>query len=68
VRSTVRLTGMGEVVPIRDAPAIAGAVTDILRNRERYIRPHDDIAQMFDLERTLEAYEDLFQREMAGRA
>lgn len=66
VRSTIQLTGMGEVVPIRDSAAIAGAVTRILQNRERYVRPRRDIAGMFDLDRTLASYEDLFEREIAG--
>jgi glycosyltransferase involved in cell wall biosynthesis len=67
VRATVQMTGMGEIVPTRDSPALADAVVRIIRNRETYVRPRDEVAAMFDLTRTLESYEELFREEMAGR-
>jgi glycosyltransferase involved in cell wall biosynthesis len=68
VRAPAQMTGMGEVVPIRDSRAIAEAVVRVLHNRERYVRPREEIAAIFDLDRTLEAYEQLFQREIRGHA
>lgn len=68
VRATIQMTGMGEVVPIRDSRAIAHAVVRILRNRDRYVRPRAEIADRFDLDRTLDEYERLFQQDVGRRA
>ena len=61
VRQPVRLTGMGEVVPVRDAVALAEAIIRILRGRDRYIRPRMEIEALFSTQRTAERYERLFE-------
>lgn len=68
VRQPVRLTGMGEVVPPRDAGALAEAVSRVLAEPARYVRPRSEIAGVFDPERTVDAYEALFERELASVA
>jgi glycosyltransferase involved in cell wall biosynthesis len=60
VREPIRLTGMGETVPIRDERAIAAAVLKVIGNRSAYVKPRDDIAALFDLQRTVVEYERLF--------
>jgi len=60
VRQPVRMTGMGVVVPPRDAGAIAAGVDEVLVHRDRYVRPRDEIEAMFDLRATVDAYEQLF--------
>lgn len=60
VREPVRVTGMGETVPIRDERALAEAVVKVIKNREAYVRPRRIIAQTFDLARTVDQYEALF--------
>lgn len=65
VREPIRMTGMGEVVPPRDPQAIAAAVLKIVRNRERYVRPREEIAALFDLDQTLDEYERLFRGAVA---
>lgn len=60
VREPARVTGMGEIVPIKDARALADAIINILQNREKYIRPRAEIAATFSLESTVAAYEKLF--------
>ncbi len=60
VREPARVTGMGEIVPIRDARALADGIVRVLRNRERYLRPRSEIETMFDLSRTVAEYEKLF--------
>lgn len=61
VREPVRLTGMGEIVPIKDARALADAIVEVIQNKARYIQPRRAIEETFALERTLNAYEKLFQ-------
>ncbi|MCX7840418.1 MAG: glycosyltransferase family 4 protein [Anaerolineae bacterium] len=61
VREPVRVTGMGEIVPIKDARALADAIVRVLQNRAAYIRPRADIEAMFALENTVRAYETLFE-------
>jgi glycosyltransferase involved in cell wall biosynthesis len=60
VRVPVRVTGMGEIVPIEDARALANAIVQVLHNRERYIQPRAKIAAIFALPGTVAAYEKLF--------
>lgn len=64
VRQPVRMTGMGEVIPIGDSGAMAEAVTRILTDKARYVRPRREIAAMFDLNRTVDRYEDVFDAEV----
>lgn len=66
VRQPVRLTGMGEVVPIRDSAALADALLRILRDRDRYVRPRSEIEALFSTERTAERYERLFEDLLIG--
>jgi glycosyltransferase involved in cell wall biosynthesis len=60
VRQPIRQTGMGEVVPIGDAPALAEAIVRVLRDRPRYVRPRVEIERQFSTARTVTAYEALF--------
>lgn len=64
VRVPVRQTGMGEIAPVGDPAGLADAVLQVLRSRDRYVRPHREIAALFDLEQTVIAYEDLFDEVM----
>ncbi len=61
VREPVRLTGMGEIVPIKDARALAAAIVKVIQNRSQYVQPRRAIEETFALERTLDDYEKLFQ-------
>ncbi len=60
VREPARVTGMGEIVPIRNARALADGIITVLQNRERYMRPRAEIEARFDLSRTVVEYEKLF--------
>jgi len=61
VRQPVRMTGMGEVAPIRDSAALAEAILRVLRDRQRYVRPRAEIEALFSTERTAQRYERLFE-------
>ncbi|MCL4395901.1 MAG: glycosyltransferase family 4 protein [Chloroflexi bacterium] len=60
VREPIRMTGMGQVVPIKDARALADGIVRVLQNRQEYLRPREQVAAMFAIERTVAAYETLF--------
>lgn len=62
VRQPVRMTGMGEVVPIRDSAALAEAVIRVLIDRGKYIHPRSEIEALFGTDRTAELYEQLFEK------
>jgi len=64
VRQPVRMTGMGEVVPVADTPALVEAATRVLHNRTQYVKPRHEIEQQFDLAATVAAYEALFDEEL----
>lgn len=61
VREPVRMTGMGEIVPIKDSRALADAIVQVIQNKARYLRPREEIAQKFSTEKTIDAYEKLFE-------
>lgn len=62
VREPVRMTGMGEVVPIKDSRALADAIVKVIQNKSKYVRPREEIAQKFSSEKTIAAYEKLFTK------
>ncbi|MEA2524008.1 MAG: hypothetical protein QOF73_1235 [Thermomicrobiales bacterium] len=63
VREPIRVTGMGTTVPPRDEPALARALIDVIANRERYVRPREEIAARFSVEATVDAYEQIYRGE-----
>lgn len=60
VRQPIALSGMGEIVPVRDVAALARGIIAVLKQPERYIRPHQEVMQLFGLMHTVGAYESLF--------
>jgi glycosyltransferase involved in cell wall biosynthesis len=66
VREAVRRTGMGEVVPPRDAKALAAALVRVMRQRGDYVRPRAEVARAFDVEQSVGEYEALFARLIAA--
>lgn len=62
VRQPVLQTGMGEIAPIGDATGLAEAILKVLDNKDSYVRPREEIVARFSTERTLDAYEALFEK------
>lgn len=60
VRQPVTMTGMGEIVPIADAEALAAGIVKVLRDPQRYLKPRGEIMRRFELKQTVDAYETLF--------
>ena len=46
------MTGMGEIVPVGDAPALAAAVVGVLDEPAHYRRDPEGVAGHFDVART----------------
>jgi glycosyltransferase involved in cell wall biosynthesis len=69
VRQPVLRHGMGKVVPIGDAKALAAAVVEIAENKASYIQPAEPIRDFYRPDQVAEQYEALFQRikEQIGR-
>jgi glycosyltransferase involved in cell wall biosynthesis len=61
VRQPVTQTGMGKVVPIGDAGALAEAIIEVLGDRPTYVRPRQEIAERFSTARTVDGYTTLFE-------
>jgi glycosyltransferase involved in cell wall biosynthesis len=66
-REAVRATGMGLIVPPRDARALAEGIVRMLEDSTPYLRTREEVAGVFDLERTVDRYEALLA-ELARRA
>ena len=61
VRQPVTMTGMGEIVPVADAAALAAGIVRVLKEPARYVRPREEIMRIFDMVRTVDEYERLFE-------
>jgi glycosyltransferase involved in cell wall biosynthesis len=61
VRQPVRRTGMGLLSASGDPASVARCLSEVLENREGFVRPRDAILEAFGLERCLADYEALFQ-------
>ncbi len=60
VRQPVKQTGMGKIAAVGSSEALADALIDVLERPEQYVRPADEIADMFSTQRTVSGYEALF--------
>jgi glycosyltransferase involved in cell wall biosynthesis len=67
VRQPVLMTGMGRVVPPRDAAALAQAIIDILDQPEHYRGDRQVIAQRLSPRAVAAEYEALFENMLRGR-
>ncbi len=61
-RVPVQTTGMGRIVPCRDAVALAEATVEVIHHRHKYVRSRAQIEHHFSLETTVNRFEDLFAR------
>ena len=66
VRQPVTMTGMGVVTPIGDHQALAAAIIEILRDKQRYTRDAALISASFDPQETAVEYIRLFNSIRGG--
>lgn len=64
-RVPVQVTGMGRLVPPRDATALAGAIQEVLTDPDRYRRTRAEIEAIFQQDQIVDQYETVL-REAAG--
>jgi glycosyltransferase involved in cell wall biosynthesis len=64
VRRPVQMHSMGEVVPIGDASALAGALLKVLSNRTSYKSDATELARLYDPDLVAAEYEKLFSKLM----
>ena len=62
VRQPVEQTGMGEIVPVGDAVALADSILRVTSRRLDYVKPREDIERRFSTARTIDGYEALFDQ------
>jgi glycosyltransferase involved in cell wall biosynthesis len=60
VRQPVRTTGMGRIVPARDAKALAEAVLEVLDHPESYRTPLQDLRAIYSPDAIARQYEQVF--------
>jgi len=68
LRVPVNLTQMGLLVKPQDERALADGIVEVLAHRGKYVRNRQDIAAVFDIEKTLDEYEELMQSLASRRA
>jgi glycosyltransferase involved in cell wall biosynthesis len=65
VRQPVTMTGMGKIVPVHDAPALAQAVLDIFDHPDDYCGDPEKVIEMFHPDTNAAAFEQLFENLLA---
>lgn len=60
-RVPVQATGMGKLANVGDWRSIGEALVEVIRNRESYIRPREEIEDVFSFQKTVDQYEAVFQ-------
>jgi glycosyltransferase involved in cell wall biosynthesis len=68
LRVPIRLTGMGRLVQPCDELALAEGILEALSSRDQYVKSREEIAAVFDLEKTLDTYENLMLELSRGSA
>jgi glycosyltransferase involved in cell wall biosynthesis len=68
VRQPPLMTGMGEVTPVGDSKALAEAILRVIQHPDDYAQPRSFIEDMFNMERTVSGYEELFETLVGGEA
>jgi glycosyltransferase involved in cell wall biosynthesis len=61
VRVPIQKTGMGEIVKPKDSKTLAKAILKILQNRKKYIKSRSEIKKIFNLEETINKYQQIIQ-------
>jgi glycosyltransferase involved in cell wall biosynthesis len=67
VRCPVRQSGMGKVVPTRDAQALADAVVEILDHPDQFSGDVDAIRQYYSSEAVARQYDAIFKELISPR-
>ncbi len=67
VRVPVQTTGMGQVVPIGDAPALATAILEVLTNRAQYVKLREFVESHYSTAKTASLYQNLYQEMIANK-
>jgi glycosyltransferase involved in cell wall biosynthesis len=67
VRCPVRETGMGRVVPPRDARSLAGAIIDVLNHPDRYSGDADAVRSLYSTESVARRYEAIFKELISSK-
>ena len=58
-REVVRVTGMGLLSPAGDPQAFGRAIVEVLDHRAEFVKPRSQIDAIFNLEETVDRYEEL---------
>lgn len=61
VRVPVQKTGMGKIVPIKNAQALGKAIIEIIKHKKTFIKNKEEIKEEFSFEKTIRFYENLLK-------
>jgi glycosyltransferase involved in cell wall biosynthesis len=56
-RVPVLVTGMGKLAEAGNWRSIGGSLVEVIRNRTQYVKPRDEIEQIFSFQETVDSYE-----------
>jgi len=61
-RVPIQTTGMGKLAQIGDWRSIGEALVEVIRNREQYVCPREQIEKQFSFQETVNQYEAIFRQ------
>ena len=56
------VTGMGKLATVGDPHSIGEALVEVIRNRQKYICPREQIEKTFSFQETVDSYEAIFEQ------
>ncbi|MBL8154799.1 MAG: glycosyltransferase family 4 protein [Anaerolineae bacterium] len=59
-RVPITVTGMGKLARAGDAQSIGEALVEVIRHRDQYVKPREQIEEIFSFQRTVDQYETVF--------
>lgn len=62
VRVPIQKTGMGEIAKIADSKDLAAKIIQVLENKQDYIKPPQEIRKIFDPEKSIQQYLELYEK------
>lgn len=60
VRIPIKLTGMGELVKVRDSNELADKISMVVKRKKQYLRSKKFVEKMFSFQESIGRYEELF--------
>ncbi|OGM11248.1 hypothetical protein A2Z22_00615 [Candidatus Woesebacteria bacterium RBG_16_34_12] len=61
VRMPIKISGMGKTVPIKNSNALADSIIEVIKGKDKFVKPKKVIERVFNFEKSTNTYEELYK-------